>query len=244
MSVALITGSNRGLGLATAQALGRLGHRVFVTARDQALADKVAAELRTEGHDVEGLALDVTSPDSIEAAARRVQELDGRPDILVDNAGILPEATDGEQHEFASLKLFKSTYATNVFGPVAVAEAFLPLLRRSPAGRIVNVSTAMGSLDEQADPESLYSSWVMPAYQSSKAALNSITIALAKKLADTPVKVTSVCPGFVQTDLTPINRELASLTAEQAAEVVVRAATLPADAASGTFFNQNGVVAW
>ncbi len=244
MSVALVTGSNRGLGFATAQALGRLGHRVIVTARDQASADKVAADLRTTGYDAEGLMLDVTSPDSVEAAANRVLELDGRLDILVNNAGILPEATDGEQHEFASLRLFKETYATNVFGPVAVTEAFLPLLRRSQAGRIVNVSTTMGSLHDQADSASPYYSMVVPAYQSSKAALNSVTIALAKKLADTPIKVTSVCPGFVQTDLTPVNREQAPLTAEQASEVVVRAATLPADAASGTFFDRRGAVAW
>ncbi len=244
MSVALVTGSSRGLGFATAQALGRLGHRVIVTARDQASADKAAADLRSKGYDAEGLTLDVTSPDSVEAAANRVLELDGGLDILVNNAGILPEATDGEQHEFASLRLFKDTYATNVFGPVAVTEAFLPLLRRSPAGRIVNVSTTMGSLNDQASPESPYYSTVVPAYQSSKAALNSVTIALAKKLAGTPIKVTSVCPGFVQTDLTPINREQAPLTAEQASEVVVRAATLPADAASGTFFDQDGAVAW
>jgi NAD(P)-dependent dehydrogenase (short-subunit alcohol dehydrogenase family) len=244
MSVALVTGSNRGLGFATAQALGRLGHRVIVTARDQASADKAAANLSAEGYDAEGLTLDVTSPDSVEAAVSRVLELDGGLDILVNNAGILPEATDGERHEFASLALFKETYATNVFGPVAVTEAFLPLLRRSPAGRIVNVSTTMGSLHDQADPASPYYSTVVPGYQSSKAALNSVTIALAKKLADTQIKVTSVCPGFVQTDLTPLNRAQAPLTAEQASQVVVRAATLPADAASGTFLDQNGAVAW
>ncbi|WP_374215963.1 SDR family NAD(P)-dependent oxidoreductase [Frankia sp. AiPs1] len=242
--VALVTGSSRGLGFATAQALGRLGCRVIVTARDQASADRAAADLRANGYDTAGLALDVTSLDSVEAAANRVLALDGRLDILVNNAGILPEATDGEQHEFASLALFRDTYATNVFGPVAVTEAFLPLLRESPAGRIVNVSTTMGSLNDQANPASPYYSTVVPAYQSSKAALNSVTIALAKKLADTSIKVVSVCPGFVRTDLTPINREQAPLTAEQASEVVVRAATLPADAASGTFFDQNGAVAW
>jgi NAD(P)-dependent dehydrogenase (short-subunit alcohol dehydrogenase family) len=173
-----------------------------------------------------------------------VQQHVGGLDILVNNAGILPEATDGEQHEFTSFPLFKQTFATNVFGPVAVTEAFLPLLRKSRAGRIVNVSSTMGSLSDQVNPGSPYYSTVLPAYQSSKAALNNITIALAKTLADTDIKVTSVCPGFVQTDLTPINKGQAPLTADQASRVVVQAASLPADAASGTFIDLNGVVAW
>jgi NAD(P)-dependent dehydrogenase (short-subunit alcohol dehydrogenase family) len=244
MPVALVTGSNRGLGFATAQALARLGHRVLVTAREQAAADKAAADLTAQGFDTAAIELDVTSPDSIAAAAQRVAELPAGLDILINNAGILPEATDSEQHEFASLDLFEKTYATNVFGPVAVTEALLPLLRRSPAGRIVNVSTTMGSLSDQANPASPYYGLIVPAYQSSKAALNSITISLAKKLADTPIKISSVCPGFVQTDLTPINREQAPLTADQAAQVVVQAATLPGDAPSGMFFDQNGTVAW
>lgn len=102
----------------------------------------------------------------------------------------------------------------------------------------------MASLADQNDPDSAYYGMVVPAYQSSKAALNNITIALAKALADTPIKITSVCPGFVQTDLTPINREQAPLTATQAAAVVVRAATLPGEAPSGTFIDSNGTVPW
>ena len=111
-------------------------------------------------------------------------------------------------------------------------------------GRIVNVSTTMGSLNDQADPDSPYYQMIVPAYQASKAALNSVTISLAKKLADTDVKVTSVCPGFVQTDLTPVNREQAPLTADQAATIIATAATLPADAPTGRFIDQNGPVAW
>jgi NAD(P)-dependent dehydrogenase (short-subunit alcohol dehydrogenase family) len=111
-------------------------------------------------------------------------------------------------------------------------------------GRIVNVSSTMGSLSDQADPNSPYYEAMVPAYRSSKAALNSITISLARTLADTDIKVTAICPGFVQTDLTPINRDQAPLTADQAARVVVTAATLPADAVSGSFIDQNGPVAW
>jgi NAD(P)-dependent dehydrogenase (short-subunit alcohol dehydrogenase family) len=139
--------------------------------------------------------------------------------------------------------MFQRTFATNLFGAVAVLEAFVPLLRRSSAGRIVNVSTTMGSLSDQTDPESPYYSLVVPAYQSSKAALNSVTIALAKQLRDTSIKVTSVCPGFVRTGLAPAAQD-APLAPEDAAEVIFRAATLPDSAASGTFIDSHGAVPW
>lgn len=151
---------------------------------------------------------------------------------------------DSEPHEFASVELFEQTFRTNLFGPVAVTEAFLPLLRAAKAARIVNVSTTMGSLAAQANPESPYYSMVVPAYQSSKAALNSITIGLSKKLADTPIKVTSDCPGFVQTDLTPINKDQAPFTPDQAVDPILAAASLSSDAPSGTFIDRDGAVAW
>ena len=245
MTVALVTDGNRGLGFATVRALARTGSRVILTGRDGDRANEAAAALRAEGLDVEGLQLDVTDQGSIGAAREQVERRQGRLDVLVNNAGILPEATAGAGHEFASPELFQTTFATNVFGAVAVTEAFLPLLRRSgTTGRIVNVSTTMGSLSDQANPSSPYYQMVVPAYQSSKAALNSVTISLAKKLAGYGIKVTSVCPGFVQTDLTPVNRDQAPLTAEQAASVIIAAATLTSDAPSGTFIDQNGPVPW
>jgi len=139
--------------------------------------------------------------------------------------------------------MFRQTFSTNLFGAVAVLEAFLPLVRRSPAGRIVNVSTTMGSLADQTNPESPYFSLVVPAYQSSKTALNTVTIALAKQLDGTSIKVTSVCPGFVRTGLAPAAKE-APLAPEDAAEVVYRAARLPDSAMSGTFIDAHGEVAW
>jgi len=244
MSIAIVTGANRGLGFATAQALAKTGCSVILAARDQTQAHKAAANLREKGHDAHGLALDVTSPDSIAAAVETVQRDHGRLDILVNNAGILPEATDGSEHDFANPETFQATFSTNVIGAVAVTEAFLPMLRQSPSARIVNVSTTMGSLSDQANPNSPYYAMIVPAYQSSKAALNSVTISLAKSLADTGIKATSVCPGFVQTDLTPVNKEQAPLTPDQAAQVVVTAATLPDDAESGTFIDANGPVTW
>ena len=244
MTVALVTGSNRGLGYATARALAQAGNCVLLTARDRERAEHAAAALRAEGLDVQALQLDVTSAESIAAAAEHVRQHQRRLDVLVNNAGILPEATNSTPRQFANPDVFAQTYAVNVLGAVAVTEAFLPLLRDSPMARIVNVSTTMGSLTDQADPASPYYRMIVPAYQSPKAALNSITISLAKSLADTDIKVTSVCPGFVQTDLTPINRHQAPLSAEQAARTILTAATLPADARTGTFVDANGTVAW
>lgn len=118
--------------------------------------------------------------------------------MLVNNAGVIhenPDATAKSDYNFADPHTFQTTFATNLFGAVAVTEAFLPLLRRSALGRIVNVSSTMGSLNDQSDPNSPFYPMIVPAYQASKAALNSVTIGLAKKLADTDIKVTSVCPA-------------------------------------------------
>lgn len=240
VTTALITGGNRGLGRAVAEALAYQGMTVVVGARS---ADEGAAAATAIGKGVTSVRIDVTDGPSVEAAAAWVKEHHGGLDVLVNNAGVLPEATS-QPSEVVDTSLFRQTYETNVFGAVAVIEAFLPLLRDSPQGRIVNVSSTMGSLSDQTDPQSPYYGMVVPAYQSSKAALNNITIALSKALADTPIKVTSVCPGFVQTDLTPVNREQAPLTPAEAAKVVVDAATLEADVPSGRFVDSSGVVPW
>lgn len=240
MKTVLITGGNRGLGRAVAEALVEGGMRVVIGARDEGDGAEAAGQI---GHGATSVQLDVTDPASVRAAALWVEGRHGGLDVLVNNAGALPEATN-QAGEVVDLDMFQQTYAVNVFGSVAVLEAFLPQLRRSRSGRIVNVSSTMGSLTDQTDPGSPYFGMVLPAYQSSKAALNSITIALGKALAETPIKVTSVCPGFVQTDLTPLNRHQAPLTAAQAAAIVVQAATLPDDAPSGTFIDSNGLVPW
>ena len=242
--IALITGANRGLGFATARALAAAGAHVIITGRDSSKVAFAAAELRSDGHSAEDLELDVTSQSSVAAAADWVAERYGRLDVLINNAGILPEATDSTDHEFGNPDMFRRTFATNVFGPVAVTEAFLPLLRKGERARIVNISTTLGSITDQADPDSPFAQLAVPAYRSSKAALNSVTVGLARALADTDIKVTSVCPGWVQTDLAPGNREQAPTPADEAAAVVVAAATLPEDAPSGTFIDTSGTVPW
>lgn len=242
--IALVTGSTRGLGRATATRLAHLGHHVVVAGRDEHAAAAVAAELRGQGLAADHVVLDVTSVASVAAAAGVVDERHGRLDVLVNNAGILPEATAPGGHDFADLDALARTLTTNVVGAAAVVEHMLPLLRRSPEPRVVNVSSRMGSLTDQSDPGSPWFGMVVPGYQASKAALNSLTVGLAKHLAGTPAKVTSVCPGWVRTGLAPGNREHAPLDPDEAADVVVRAATLPADAPSGTFVDGAADVPW
>ena len=242
--IAVVTGANRGLGLATSAALARAGCTVIITGRNAADAGAAARNLRAQGLPAESQVLDVTAYDSALRAAEAISARHGQVDILINNAGILPEATANGASNFVQPAAAEDTLRTNALGPMIVIEAMLPLLRRSAAGRIVNVSTTMGSLADQADPDSPYYAMIVPAYQASKAALNSVTISLAKALAETPIKVTSVCPGFVQTDLTPVNRQQAPLTPDDAAATVVRAATLDDAAPSGTFVDANGSVRW
>ncbi|MDQ4113260.1 MAG: SDR family oxidoreductase [Actinomycetota bacterium] len=244
MKVALVTGASRGIGKAAARQLAQSGSHVILTGRRPEALEAEVERLNRDGHSASALQLDVTARDSVQRAADHVAATYGQLDVLVNNAGVLPEATNAEPAEVVDLEMFRTTYETNIIGAVAVLEAFLPLIRKSQAGRIVNVTTTVGSLADQTNPESPYYSLAVPAYQSSKAALNNVTIALAKALVETPIKVTSVCPGFVQTDLTPINRDNAPTTADEAAEVVVRAATLPDDGPSGTFIGANGPVPW
>ncbi len=244
-TIAVITGANRGLGYATARLLGRSGAKVLVGARTTEKGEEAAAKLREAGIDAEPLTLDVESAQSVQAAADDVAREHGRVDVLVNNAGILPEASTPDQDGPLDPRMFRATFETNVFGAVSVTKAFLPLLEKSQAGRIVNVSSTMGSLADQTDPSSPYYGLHVPAYQMSKAALNGFTIALSKQLADTAIKVNAVCPGWVQTDLGgPENRAAAPTSADEAAEIVVQMTSIDDDGPSGSFVDRDGVVAW
>jgi NAD(P)-dependent dehydrogenase (short-subunit alcohol dehydrogenase family) len=244
--IALVTGGTRGLGLATARRLGEVGgFRVVIGARDPRAGERTVRALGDERIDADLLLLDVTDPASVQAAAKRLDDRYGRLDVLVNNAGVLPEATEGSGNGPVDVDLFKRTFDTNLFGAVSVVQHFLPRLRRSAAGRIVNVSSTMGSLADQGDPASPYFGVVVPAYQGSKAALNALTVALAKALADTAIKVNSVCPGWLQTDLGgPDNRAAAPTTAAEGAEVVVAMACLRPDGPTGAFVDRAGPVRW
>lgn len=244
--LALITGGNRGLGYETARLLGENGFQVILGSRDSENGTVAANQLVRIGIDATSVPIDVTEERSVKTAAAEVGERFGRLDLLVNNAGVLPEATEPSDGGPANLELFRTTFETNLFGAVAVTREFLPLLERSDQGQIINVSTTMGSLQEQLNPESPYFGLVLPAYQGSKAALNGFTIALAKSLRETNIRVNSVCPGWIQTDLGGAdNRAAAPMTAAQGAEIIVDMATTPAaHGTTGTFVDREGIVAW
>lgn len=245
-SIAFITGANKGLGYATAARLGEAGLRVVIGARDRARGEEAAARLRERGIDATALEIDVNDDNSVRAAAETLRGEHGRIDVLINNAGVLPEAAAAHRVTGPmDTAIFRETFATNLFGVVATTEAFLPLLLAAPQGRIVNVSSTMGSLADQSDPASPYHGLVVPAYQASKAALNSITIGLAKSLADSNVKVNAVCPGWVQTDLGgPQNRAAAPTPADDAARIVADMALIDEDGPTGGFFDAAGSVRW
>jgi NAD(P)-dependent dehydrogenase (short-subunit alcohol dehydrogenase family) len=238
--IALITGANKGIGYEVARQLGELGITVLLGCRDLAQGEAAAARLRAGGTDASPLALDVTDPASVTAAAAAVSDRYGRLDILVNNAGISLEHPRAAPSDYPLARL-EATYATNVFGVVTVTNAFLPLLRRSPAGRIVNQSSSMGSLTLAADPGSRYAGLNLLAYNSSKAALNSITLEYAKELRGTPVTVNAADPGYCDTDL---NRHQGYRTPAQGAAAAVALATLGVGGPSGTFSSDEGPVPW
>ena len=236
--VAVVTGANKGIGLEIARQLGRQGITVFIGARDEARGREAAEKLRADGLDARPLRLEVTDDASVAAAAAFLGQEPGRLDILVNNAGI---AIDDGPPSRVSLDVLRRTYETNVFGLVRVTQALLPLLRRSAAGRIVNLSSGLGSLTLNSDPSWPFASVKYLAYNSSKSAVNAITVQLAWELRDTPLKVNAADPGYVATDM---NQHQGVRSVEQGAATPVRLALLPADGPSGGYFNDDGPLPW
>ena len=232
---ALVTGANKGIGFAIAEGLGKRGFTVAVGARDDTRRGEAVERLRAEGVDAFGVALDVTSDDSVAAAAATVEETAGRLDVLVNNAGISGRTEGGAQDPTTlDLDVVRTVLDTNVFGVVRVTNAMLPLLSRADSPRIVNMSSNMGSLTLRTGP-------VMAAYAPSKPLLNSVTAQYARRFADTNVIVNAACPGYVATDFTGFN---APRSPEQGAAVAIRLATLPDDGPRGGFFDDEGAVPW
>ena len=236
--VALVTGANKGIGHEIAAGLCRLGFRVGVGARDEGRRTAAVEKLRADGHDVFGVALDVTSDDSVAAAAAVVEQEVGRLDVLVNNAAI----TGGMPQEPTRVSAAQvlEVANTNVVGVIRVTNAMLPLLRRSPSPRIVNVSSTVGSLTLQTAQADAVGP-ISAAYSPTKSYLNAITIQYAKELADTPVLVNAGCPGYVSTDL---NGHRGTRTPEQGAAVFLELATLPDDGPTGTFRDESGTLPW
>ncbi len=238
--IALITGAAKGIGFETARQLAQAGIHVIVAARSQDKADAAAAALQAEGLAVEALALEVTDAVSIAAAAATVTAKHGVLDILINNAGVMHDVP-GKPVSAQSLDVWRSTFDTNVFGVIAVTQAFLPLLHKSAAGRIVNLSSILGSITLHATPGSPIYDYKVPAYNVSKTALNGWTVQLAYELRDTTVKVNAAHPGHVQTDMGGPSAPMAIV---DGAKTSVQLALLPADGPNGGYFHLGETLPW
>ena len=238
--IALVTGANKGIGFEIGRQLGKLGFAVVLAARDEAKVNAAAERLRGEGLDVQGVRLDVTDPSTAEAAAGWVDGRFGRLDVLVNNAGIAPETATGSRPSGLGLAVLKETYETNVFGAFTVIGAFLPLLRKSASARIINQSSTLGSLGVMSDPKTPYYGNNILAYNSSKSALNGLTLALSKDLAGDHISVNSTCPGWVKTDM---GSDAAPRSVEQGAAIAVKLASMD-NPPTGKFLDDAGEIAW
>ncbi len=243
--IALITGANRGIGFETARQLGEKGIKVLIGARDEAKGLEAAAELKNEGLDVEYINIDVDDTATHAAAAKTIEEKYGKLDILINNAGIF--LTDKEfdngvpvPASKTSQETFRKTFDTNFFNTVDVTQALLPLVKKSDAGRIVFLSSGLGSLGLHSDPKSPIYNYKVPAYNISKTALNGYVVHLAHELRDTNIKVNTAHPGSVVTDMNA-NGEI---PVEEGAKTSVELATLPADGYSGKFIHLGQELPW
>jgi NAD(P)-dependent dehydrogenase (short-subunit alcohol dehydrogenase family) len=239
--VALITGANKGLGLEMARQLGRAGVTVVLAARDAQKGKAAAEELRKENIDAQSLKLDVTNRQDHAAAAKFLNDNFGRLDILINNAGVSLEAFGAGMPSTTTDEVIRGTFETNFFAPVALTRTLLPLVKKSDAGRIVNMSSILGSQTLHSDPNSPIYAAKSLSYDSSKAALNSFTIHLAYELKDTRIKVNSAHPGWVKTDM---GTEAAPMEIAEGGKTGAELALLGDDGPTGGYFHLGQSLPW
>jgi len=233
--LAVVTGANRGIGFETCRQLAKKEIQVILTSRDETKGKSAAEKLQSEGLDVSSYPLDVTNAESIEHLAQFIRNQFGKLDILVNNAAIGLDFTGDLAGSIfqAKISTIQQTIETNLYGPLLICQALIPLMQVNNYGRVVNVSSGAGQLQEM---QSGY-----PAYRMSKTALNSLTKMFASELEGTNILVNSVCPGWVKTDMGGPN---APRTTEQGADTIVWLATLPDDGPTGGFFRDREAIAW
>jgi len=237
--VVLVTGANKGIGREIAHGIGRSGARVLLGARNVQRGECAAAAMREEGIYANFIHVDVEEAQTLAEAARMIEEDFGRLDVLVNNAGIADQA-DGPPSR-AALHAVRRVFETNFFGALSTTQSMLPLLRKSRAARIVNVSSGLGSLTRHSNPEWEFAEFKRLGYCASKAALNMLTVQLAYELKDSGVKVNSVDPGFTATDL---NGHRGHQTIPQGAATAIRMALLEEDGPSGGFYSATQAEPW
>lgn len=246
--IAFITGANRGIGLETARGLGKLGIAVLLGTREKDKGDAAAAELRKDGvANVKAAVFDVTNRTHHRELADMLEKQYGRLDILVNNAGVMLENVDFANPggfnttSTVSEKILRETFEINFFSAVALTQTLLPLIKKSPAGRIVNLSSVLGSLTLHADPKSPIYEAKAFSYDASKTALNAFTVHLAAELKNTNIKVNSAHPGWVKTDMGGAG---ADLEVTEGAKTSIQLATLPENGPTGTYVHLGDKLPW
>lgn len=236
--VALITGANKGIGFEVARQIAKAGWTVLVGARQQELGEQAAAKLQAESLDVRFVWLDVTAPETAAAVAEMIRKQFGRLDLLINNAGVSSQG-DGPPSKVA-LDALENAMRTNYIGAVAVTQAMLPLLRDAGKAQIINVSSELGSVSLQTDPNWKYAPVKVLAYCASKAALNMFTVQLAYEFRDGSIAVNAINPGYTATDL---NGNSGPQTVEEGSAEIVRMA-LAESPVTGKFLETGGQLAW
>ncbi|NGX07550.1 SDR family NAD(P)-dependent oxidoreductase [Mycobacteroides franklinii] len=244
--VAFISGAGRGIGFSAARDLGVEGFEVVIGVRSDADGDRALAALRADGVDAAYVRCDVTDPADHAAVAAHFEARSGSLDVLVNNAGVWLESVNategiGDTSSSVSADVLRRTFEVNFFGAVGLTQALLPLLRRAPAARIVNVSSMHASLTIHSDPDSPVYHSAMLAYGASKAALNMFTVQLAHELRNTPIAVNSADPGWIATQM---GGPAATITPRDGGRTTAMLATLPVGGPSGGFFHLDRPVPW
>lgn len=240
-TIAFITGGNRGLGLETARGLGKQGVTVIIGVRDLSKGDAAIKELKQEGINAEAVVFDALNPSTFQDVYKYIERKYGKLDILVNNAGVALGPLFGNNASTASQDLLKKTFEVNFFAVIELTQVLLPLIRKAPAGRIVNLASILGSLGVHQMPDSPIAAAKELAYNASKTALNAFTVHLADELKDTAIKVNSAHPGWVKTDMGGAE---APMEVSEGGKTSVQLATLPADGPSGGFFHLGEPLPW
>lgn len=238
--IALVTGANKGIGFETARQLAQQKITVLLGARDPIKGEAAARELSQAGLDVRFLEIDVNLSESVRKGAAKVERDFGRLDILINNAGVMFHGEDTTISE-QGIDVWRKTFETNLFGLIATTQAFLPLLRKSDAGRIVNLSSILGSVTYHATPGSPVYDFKTPAYDVSKSAVNAFTVHLAYELKGTRIKVNAAHPGWVKTEM---GGEGAMMEIVDGAKTSVALATIGQDGPNGAFLHLGETLPW